>query len=668
MNSLRDTRVYSNLLILNEYSAKVNRKGHLNSKMAAFKVAKEYKIIHANTKTASEKIKQIKKVLFSSNISITKCSSFFYSIDEHIILEHKGMVIGNFPVDYSLIVNYSFEDIIRFNKEKDNEISRQNLDIIEIILEYLNYVVKVIEKSDIKRSIKSDIIDSLIGLINRKANSLKDALQRILFVNSIIWQTGHSLMGLGRLDKILDIFPCDESTDEILKEFLSVLHEFYNFKSTAMLGDTGQIIILGGLDADGSYFCNDYTYRFIEVAKLLHLPDPKLLLRVSESMPGDLLKSAVKCISTGIGSPLLSNDDKVIPAIIDFGYEYDDAYNYGVSACWEPLIIGKSFEQNNIGHIEFGKAMAECLRDSDVLSVYNFDEFKKLYFSHLKVLISKCLDQIDLLEWEYDPVLTVFTLSCLKNNKDISRGGAKYNNYGLLSVGLSSAVDSLLNIKHLCINSRRYTIKEIVQVVLSNYEDAKNINNILSSISDGFGTSNNEAISLTKEIVDFTENEIQNYKNKLGGGVKFGLSSPNYINLGHTTLATADGRRNGTPFKTHISNDQDSPTDIVLFASQLDYSGKKSNGNVVDVMLLTSIMSSNIDKLIDYIRTSIRLGVFQIQFNVVSYKQLLAAKNNPENFPHLIVRVWGFSAYFRDLPEVYKDVLIERARISEGIT
>ena len=62
------------------------------------------------------------------------------------------------------------------------------------------------------------------------------------------------------------------------------------------------------------------------------------------------------------------------------------------------------------------------------------------------------------------------------------------------------------------------------------------------------------------------------------------------------------------------------------------------------------------------------IAVFQIQFNVVSYKQLLAAKNNPENFPHLIVRVWGFSAYFRDLPEVYKDVLIERARISEGIT
>ena len=37
------------------------------------------------------------------------------------------------------------------------------------------------------------------------------------------------------------------------------------------------------------------------------------------------------------------------------------------------------------------------------------------------------------------------------------------------------------------------------------------------------------------------------------------------------------------------------------------------------------------------------------------------AKENPEKYPNLIVRVWGFSAYFKDLPESYQDVLIKRA-------
>ena len=52
---------------------------------------------------------------------------------------------------------------------------------------------------------------------------------------------------------------------------------------------------------------------------------------------------------------------------------------------------------------------------------------------------------------------------------------------------------------------------------------------------------------------------------------------------------------------------------------------------------------------------------FEMQMNVVSSKTLIEAKENPENFPNLIVRVWGFSAYFKDLPEEYKDVLIKRA-------
>ena len=46
-------------------------------------------------------------------------------------------------------------------------------------------------------------------------------------------------------------------------------------------------------------------------------------------------------------------------------------------------------------------------------------------------------------------------------------------------------------------------------------------------------------------------------------------------------------------------------------------------------------------------------------------RTLIAARKNPERFPNLIVRVWGFSAYFKDLPEEYKEVLINRALKNE---
>ena len=45
---------------------------------------------------------------------------------------------------------------------------------------------------------------------------------------------------------------------------------------------------------------------------------------------------------------------------------------------------------------------------------------------------------------------------------------------------------------------------------------------------------------------------------------------------------------------------------------------------------------------------------------------MIKAKENPKEYENLIVRVWGFSAYFNDLPENYKDLLIERALKNEG--
>ena len=51
--------------------------------------------------------------------------------------------------------------------------------------------------------------------------------------------------------------------------------------------------------------------------------------------------------------------------------------------------------------------------------------------------------------------------------------------------------------------------------------------------------------------------------------------------------------------------------------------------------------------------------------NIVSSDILIKAKENPNAYPNLIVRVWGFSAYFNELPEEYKNLLIERALKSE---
>ena len=66
-------------------------------------------------------------------------------------------------------------------------------------------------------------------------------------------------------------------------------------------------------------------------------------------------------------------------------------------------------------------------------------------------------------------------------------------------------------------------------------------------------------------------------------------------------------------------------------------------------------------------KAAINQGYFQMQMNIMDSRTLIDAKAHPENYPGLIVRVWGFSAYFNDLPDDYKEVLIERAIQSEKV-
>ena len=44
----------------------------------------------------------------------------------------------------------------------------------------------------------------------------------------------------------------------------------------------------------------------------------------------------------------------------------------------------------------------------------------------------------------------------------------------------------------------------------------------------------------------------------------------------------------------------------------------------------------------------------------MSYADLIAAKEAPDDYPELLVRVSGYSAYFRDLNAAMKDEIITR--------
>ena len=521
-------------------------------------------------------------------------------------------------------------------------------------------------------------------MIDKKAEHFEEALQRILFFNQLLWQTGHNSNGLGRLDKILEDYYFDdinsgvlsqEEVYDLIKDFLKILHSYYWYKSDEFLGDTGQIIVLGGKYADEYgeyYFYNDLTYMFIQAINELQLPDPKIVLRVSNETPRDLMELSLETLNTGIGSPLFSNDEVIIDKLVEFGYSKGDAANYVVSDCGQPSIVGSDLGQNNIKFLSFLKPLNDFFdseTDRFLDNVLSFDELLNSYKYYLKRDAELIISSLDSIEWNEDPLISLFTDDCNDNSADISKCGARYNDYGITTLGLANAVNSLYNIKRLVFEEKRYTLNELNKMRKNNFKKDRYhaTFNELKNMRPCFGLTNKEILDIETEIVLFLEDCLKNYANEFGGKIKFGLSGSSHISAGRDTSASFDGRKDGEALSCNISFDSNRDfTEIFGFASKLDYGGCKINGNMIDLILPSNYIKNNIDNFSDFIYSSINSGIFQLQINVLSSKVLIEAKEDTLAYPNLIVRVSGFSSYFNDLPEEYQDFLIGRALMSEG--
>lgn len=674
VNLIHINRIKSSLINLNRFDffnkflnyythfLRLNRKYH-NSKKSAMICLKNFYNIYTPSINKS-KSSQIIDLFNKLEINIPD-NGLIFSLDEFKRLSVKNNVIGNISMDYSIILDYSLQDL-KLKYGNSNEFSQSELEVIESIELLLNKIVDELKSSN--RVDKEEYIVYFNNIKNKKANSFKEALQRILFFNQLMWQTGHTLNGLGRLDLVLnDIYENNvldsQESLSLIKDFLCKIHSYYYDKSNLLAGDTGQIIVLGGLDENDGYFCNDLTYLFLEALKEIQVPDPKIILRYSNNIPRDLMELAINTMATGIGSPLISNDEMVIKNLIDFGYERHDAYNYVVSACWEPAPIGRGLELNNVSSIVYLIPLNDLLSKEDLTQFYKFDDFLIRYEEYLAEYVGNILDNVNALEWEEDPLMSLFIDH--KFDEDISRGSAIYNNYGLTSVSLSNTINSLYNIKNLVFNGE-YSLVDLNNERINNFQDSY-IKKVLKN-QPKFGMDNEEIIDLTNQITKCVSDVFASKTTRYGGKFKFGLSSPEYIGGSLNVNASLDGRCDFEPFDVHISLDDNKDyTEIMHFASKLDYTKNKFNGNVVDFMVAPDFIENNFDKFVDFIKMSLNIGVFQMQLNVVSSKILIDAQKHPEKYPNLIVRVWGFSSYFKDLPIEYQNMLIKRACENEKL-
>ncbi|MFW9865116.1 MAG: trans-4-hydroxy-L-proline dehydratase [Candidatus Thorarchaeota archaeon] len=441
-------------------------------------------------------------------------------------------------------------------------------------------------------------------------------------------------------------------------------------------------INLGGLKEDGSDGVNELSYMLLDVIKEMRILQPSSNVQISKKTPDKFLKRAIDIIKTGFGQPSVFNTDAIVQELRRQGKSIADAYNSGASGCVESGSFGKE-AYILTGYFNLVKILEITLHNGfdpltkktigiqtgDPSKFETFDDLFKAYKRQIKHFVDIKIKGNQIIEriWAQNPApfLSLLIEDCIIKGKDYNDGGAKYNTSYIQIVGMGSITDCLASLKYNVFDRNIISIRELLNVLDTNYEDHEIIRQKFINKTPKYGNDDDYADSITQKVFETVFNAIDNLPNTRGGVHHINLLPTTvHVYFGKVTGATPDGRKAFRPLSEGISPvqgmDIKGPTSVIKSASKIDH--LRTGGTLLNQKFTPQFLSNKhgISKLAHLIRSYFEMDGHHIQFNVVSADTLKAAKKNPEEYTNLIVRVAGYSDYFNNLGSDLQDEIISR--------
>lgn len=395
-----------------------------------------------------------------------------------------------------------------------------------------------------------------------------------------------------------------------------------------------------------------------EYGKRSKMIDPKINLRVNKKTPIEVYELGSRLTKAGLGFPQYSNDDIVIDGLKKLGYSEQDARDYVVAACWEFIIPKVGADVANIGALSFPKVVDTVLH-GDLKNCTTFEEFENCMKAEIKKSCDEICDNIKDLWFVPSPFMNI-CMDC-----DIYTGG-KYNNFGIHGSGVATAADSLEVIKKYVFEEKSVTAEELIEAVDSDFEKHSELLPKFRFETPKMGNDIDEVDNLAVKLLDWFADGLEGRKNCRGGVFRAGTGTAMYY-LWHANEigASPDGRRKGEPFGTNFSASLfakiNGPFSVVKSFTKPHYE-RAINGGPLTLEFHNSMFTDDdcINKVATLVKTFIDMGGHQLQLNAVNMEAMKDAQIHPENHKQLVVRIWGWSAYFVELDKEYQDHVMSR--------
>lgn len=531
------------------------------------------------------------------------------------------------------------------------------------------------------------------------AETFREAVNALWIIQVAIHAENINMaMSPGRLDQVL--YPyyrrdrdngrlTDKEAVEILSSLWFKLNDNTNLvpeTAEELFGGAGTVpaVTVGGINENGDDAVNELTYIMLKVTELLRLRDPSLNARYNyEKNSAEYLERVAEVVVNTKSVPAFHNDVADIQTLENQGITTQHARDFGIIGCVEMGVPGKTYDAssaimfNLVSSLELtlynGKRPITgdevmSIETGDPASFKTFDEFREAFQEQVRWMLGKAIELNEALGLSHQemlptPLLSAFFDGPLEKGKDLIFGGARYNASGTTHIGFADTVDSLNAVEKAVFVDKKCTFAELLQALRADFAGYEKLHAYLVNKTPKFGTDDPIAVKNSQNLIRFLYDFYQSHTNYRGGKYKPAYwTMTNHAGQGKLSGALPNGRKANKVFASGItpaSQAAQELTTCLRVVGGLDGLCIPM-GEALNLKFPEVNIPDDIKRFAQTVEAYFRSGGLHVQFNIMSYEMLLDAKKNPEKYPELLVRVSGYSAYFKDLNEAMKDEIITR--------
>jgi formate C-acetyltransferase len=386
------------------------------------------------------------------------------------------------------------------------------------------------------------------------------------------------------------------------------------------------------------------------------------------------------------GNTDCANMNVALPFLQALKGEEKDLWNFGISEQLRKM-GGKFLDHNFSGKGKISRFVSSRIHSSRKKKLKKMkkslpcnppagmDELLERFQARLNRLASSILADHQKIEKEIrenftTPLASSLFRGCVESGKDVNEGGATFNSSGIQAVGITDVADSLHAIDEVVFRKKLYSIDDVIDAIDDDFDGERNreIRAALQAVPKFGQDESREAVDWVNRVLQIYVNALNSVENCPRNGIyTAGYYALNVSDVyGAKTPALPSGRLRGVPLANsvapHYGMEMGDLLSSLNSVAGVDFVKYAPNGTTVTFTIDSALFQGpeGVANLAGLFSSYFKKGGMQFQPNVINREILLDAYNNPEKHRYLLVRIAGYCAYFNDLSDELKKVIINR--------